>query len=115
MQNSHNVGDCHKYKKDGTLKKAFAEKSMQCKLHNKNVPRKHNTSYVQLSGNIAKLKKSNKKLKPAKRSASAIVTLTMTAMTLIHPEMMGPIALGSEIILVQNVIKLIIMLTLTPV
>jgi hypothetical protein len=29
MQNTHNMGDCHKYEKDGSPKRSFAEKSMQ--------------------------------------------------------------------------------------
>ncbi len=38
-----------------------------------------------------------------------------TATTQTHPEVMGPVALGILIIFVQNVTKLIIVLTLTPV
>ena len=58
--NTHNMGECHKYEKDRTPKKTFTGKSKQC---NRNVPCKHNTSYAQLSVKIAKLEKSNKKLK----------------------------------------------------
>jgi hypothetical protein len=61
--NTHNTGECHKYEKDGTPKKAFAGKSVQHNPHNRNVPCEHNTSYAQLSVKIVKLKKSNKKLK----------------------------------------------------
>jgi hypothetical protein len=67
MQNTHNTGDSHKYEKDDTPKKAFAGKSMQYSLLNRNVLRKHNTSYVQLSAKIAKLEKSNKKIKHANK------------------------------------------------
>ena len=63
MQNTHNTGDCCKYEKDGTPKKAFTGKSAQRNPRNRNAPREHNTSYVQLSAKIAKLEKSNKKLK----------------------------------------------------
>ena len=62
-QKTHNTGDCRKYEKGGTLKKAFAGKSTQRNLHKSNAPRKHNTSYEQLSAKIAKLEKSNMKLK----------------------------------------------------
>ena len=55
-QNTHNTGDCRKYVKDGTPKRAFAGKSAQ-----QGNPR--NRSYPQLSEKIAKLEKSNKKLK----------------------------------------------------
>jgi hypothetical protein len=61
--NTHNTGDCHKYEKDGTLQKSFTGKSAQRNPCNRNALHEHNTSYVQLSAKIAKLEKSNKKLK----------------------------------------------------
>jgi hypothetical protein len=63
MQNTHNMGDCRKYEKDGTPKKAFTGKSAQCNPCNRNASHEHNTSRMQLSMKIAKLDKSNKKLK----------------------------------------------------
>ena len=58
------MGDCHKYEKDSTPKRAFAGKSaQQHNPRNWNVPREHDNSYVQLSAKIAKLEKSNKKFK----------------------------------------------------
>jgi len=65
--NTHNTMEYHKYEKDGTPKKAFAGKGAQCNLCSRNAPREHNTSYVQLSTKIAKLEKSNKKLKCANK------------------------------------------------
>ena len=63
-QNTYNTGDCCKYKKDGTPKRAFAGKSaQQCNPCNRNAPRDHNNSYTQLSTKIVKIEKSNKKLK----------------------------------------------------
>jgi hypothetical protein len=62
-QNTHNTGDCRKYEKDGTLKKAFTGKSAKHSPCNRNALREHNTSYAQLSAKIAKLEDSNKKLK----------------------------------------------------
>ena len=69
VQNTHNTGDCCKYEKDGTLKRAFAGKSMQQQRNprNRNAPRESNNSYAQLSAKIAKLEKSNKKLKRANK------------------------------------------------
>ena len=65
-QNTHNTGECRKHEKDGTPKRAFAGKSMQQRNpHNRNATRKQNNSYTQLSSKIAKLEKSNKKLKHA--------------------------------------------------
>ena len=61
-QNTHHMGNCCKYEKDGTPNKAFAGKSVQRNPHNRNMQRKHN-NYAQLSAKIAKLEKANKKLK----------------------------------------------------
>ena len=65
MQNTHNTGDCKKYNSDGTPKKGFAGKSAQCNPRNGSALRDQKTNYVQLSTKIAKLEKSNKKLKCA--------------------------------------------------
>jgi len=67
MQNTHNMGECRKYEKEGTPKMDFAGKSMQCNPRNRNVPHEHNTCYAQLSMKIAKLDKTNKKLKLANK------------------------------------------------
>ena len=72
MQNTHNTGDCHKYEKDGTPKKAFAWKSVQRNLRNRNMLHKYNISYMQLSAKIAKLEKSSKKLKHANKPPSRV-------------------------------------------
>ena len=68
-QNTHNTGDCRKYEKDGTPKRAFAGKGAQQQRNprNRNAPRESNNSYAQLSAKIAKLEKSNKKLKRANK------------------------------------------------
>ena len=68
-QNTHNIGDCRKYEKNGTPKRAFAGKSVQQQrnLRNQNAPRESNNSYAQLSAKITKLEKSNKKLKHANK------------------------------------------------
>ena len=55
----HDTGDCHKYEKDDTPKKAFAGKSAQQNLCNRVAPCEHNTNYGQLSEKIVKLEKSN--------------------------------------------------------
>ena len=60
---THNTMECCKYEKDGTPKKAFAGKSVERTLHSRDVMRDHNSAYVQLSAKIAKLEKSNRKLK----------------------------------------------------
>jgi hypothetical protein len=59
--------ECCKYEKDGTPKKAFAGKSVERTLHSRDVMRDHNSAYVQLSAKIAKLEKSNRKLKHASK------------------------------------------------
>ncbi len=66
--NTHNTGDCKKFNSDGTLKKGFAGKNAQHPSHNECASRKQNASYVQLSMKIAKLEKSNKKLKRARKN-----------------------------------------------
>jgi hypothetical protein len=68
-QNIHNTGDCRKYAKDGTTNRAFAGKStqQQCNPRNRNATRESNNSYAQLSTKIAKLEKSNKKIKRANK------------------------------------------------
>ena len=58
---------------------------------------------AQLSAKITRLEKSNKKLKHTKKRASVIVTVTAT--TPICPEIMGPVALGIVLKIVQNVTK----------
>ncbi len=64
---THNTGECKKYNSDGTPKKGFAGKSAQQNSHNKSASRDQNASYAQLSMKIAKLEKSNKKLKSTKK------------------------------------------------
>ncbi len=63
------MGDCRKYEKDGTPKRAFAGESAQQQRNprNQNAPHESNNSYAQLSAKIAKLEKSNKKLKRANK------------------------------------------------
>ena len=55
------------YEKDGTPEKSFTGKGAQHNLCSRNAPRKQNNIYAQLSTKIAKLEKSNKKLKCAKK------------------------------------------------
>ncbi len=75
-QNTHNTGDCKKFNSDGTPKKDFAGKNAQHPLRIEHASHEQNASYVQLSAKIAKLEKSNKKLKCTNKSASAITTVT---------------------------------------
>ncbi len=63
VQNTHSTGNCEKYNLDGTPKKGLAGKNAQCNPCNGSVLYKQNTSYMQLSAKIAKLEKSNRKLK----------------------------------------------------
>ena len=65
--NTYNTGDCKKFNSDGTPKKGFAGKNAQHPLHNECASHEQNASYAQLSVKIAKLEKSNKKLKRAKK------------------------------------------------
>ena len=85
------MGEWHKYVTDGTPKKAFTGKSVQRNPHKRNALSKHNTSYAQLSAKIVKLEKSNKKIKHSNKKHKMITTAT--AMTPIHPEAMGLVAL----------------------
>jgi hypothetical protein len=66
-QNTHSTGDCKKYNLDSTLKKGFAGNNVQRKLRNGSAQCDQKINYVQLSAKIAKLEKSNKKLKPANK------------------------------------------------
>ena len=65
--NTHNTGDCKKYNSDGTPKKGFAGKNAQRNPRNENAQREQKSNYAQLSAKIAKLEKSNKKLKRANK------------------------------------------------
>jgi hypothetical protein len=65
--NTRNTMECRKYEKDRTPKKAFIGKGVQRDPHSQNAPHRHNNTYVQLSTKIAKLEKSNKKLKCDKK------------------------------------------------
>ena len=67
MQNTHNTGDCKKCNLDRTPKKGFAGKNTQHNTHNEHTSREQNASYTQLSVKIAKVKKSNQKLKRMKK------------------------------------------------
>ena len=67
MQNTHNTGNCKKYHSDDTPKKGFTGKSAQCSPQNRSSQRNKKTNYAQLSAKIAKLEKSNKKLKHANK------------------------------------------------
>ena len=64
-QNTHNTGDCKKYNSDGTPKKGFEGKNVQRNSCNECASRDQSNSYAQLSTKIAKLEKSNGKLKHA--------------------------------------------------
>ncbi len=63
-QNTHNTGDCKKYNSDGTLKKGFAGKNAQ---RNRSASHNQKSNYVQLSAKIAKLERSNRKLKRTRK------------------------------------------------
>ena len=92
MQNTQNTGDCKKYNSDSTPKKAFAGKSTLHNPCNGSASCEHSTRYTQLYTKIVKLEIFNKKLKCTSKKCKA--------KTLIHPEVMGPVALGSYIIVV---------------
>jgi hypothetical protein len=64
--NTHNTSECRKYDKDGTPKKSFAGKSAQRGSRSGGTQREQ-SNYAQLSAKIAKLEKSNRKLKRANR------------------------------------------------
>ena len=66
-QITHNTGNCKKYNSDGTPKKGFAGKSAQRSPRNESSQRDKKNNYAQLSAKIAKLEKSNKKLKCANK------------------------------------------------
>ena len=66
-QNTHNTGNCKKYNSDGTLKKGFAGKNAQRNPRKESASRNQKTNYAQLSAKIAKLEKSNRKLKRASK------------------------------------------------
>ena len=66
-QNTHNTGDCKKYNLDGTPEKGFVGKSAQRSPRNESSQRDKKNNYAQLSAKIAKLEKSNKKLKRANK------------------------------------------------
>jgi hypothetical protein len=93
IQSTHNMRDCHKYEKDSTPKNAFTGKSMQHNPNNRNVPCEHNTSYAHLTEKIAKLESRTRNSIMQTKSANVITTAT--AMTPIHPEVMGLAALGN--------------------
>ena len=99
MQNTHNTGDCRKYEKDGTPKKAFTGKSMQRTLCSNNAMRSnntthvHNSAYVQLSMKIMKLEKQTGSKSMPARSASMIKKVIAKNPT--HPEVMGTVVLGN--------------------
>ena len=50
----HNTSDCHKYDKDGKLKKGFSKGQ-------------HDSTAAQLSAKVEKLEKANKKLKKSSK------------------------------------------------
>ena len=96
---AHNTMECCKYEKDGTTKKSFAGKSMQCALCSKNMTltnnsiHDHNSVYVKLSVKIAKLKSLTGNSSTPERSTSMITTVTVKTLT--HPEVMDMAALGN--------------------
>jgi hypothetical protein len=60
----HNTSDCHKYDKDGKLKKGFGKGQ-----HGKTaLDKKTASAFAQLSAKVEKLEKANKKLKIKKSS-----------------------------------------------
>ena len=67
MQNTHNTGYCKKYNSDGTPKKGLPGKNAQRNSHNGSASCNQKSNYAQMSAKIAKLEKSNKKLKRASK------------------------------------------------
>ena len=66
VHNIHNTTECCRYEKDSTPKKSFAGKNAQRNLRNGSAQREQN-NYAQFSTKIAKLEKSNKRLKHANK------------------------------------------------
>ncbi len=90
--NTHNTGDCKKYNSDGTPKKGFAEKNAQHNTPNKSAQRDQKSNYALLSAKLLSLKSPTGNSSTQARNASMIMIVTAT--TPMHPEVMGPVALG---------------------
>jgi len=60
---THNTLDCHRYDKDGKLKKGFGKGQRGSRASDKRTA----SAFTQLSAKIAKLKKTNEKLKKSSR------------------------------------------------
>ena len=61
MHTTHNTGECHKYKKDGTLKNGFIKKAAIGQKWHTNGKKDHANSFAQFIECFSKLKKAAKK------------------------------------------------------
>ena len=67
MHTTHNTGECHKYEKDGTLKKSFNGKVAVGAKYNGKGKKDHANSFVQIMERFSKLKKAVKKTHKSSR------------------------------------------------
>ncbi len=77
---THNTGECHKYEKDGTLKKSFNGKAAIGPKHHGNGKKDHTNSFMQfmecfskLDKAVKKTQKSSRKKKLIKNSATLVI------------------------------------------
>ncbi len=64
---THNTGECHKYEKDGTLKKSFNGKAAVGSKCHGNGKKDHANSFAQLMERFLKLEKAVKKTQKSLR------------------------------------------------
>jgi hypothetical protein len=67
VHTTHNTGKCHKYKKDGTLKKSFNGKAAIGAKRSDNGKKDHANSFAQFMERFSKLKKAVKKTQKSLR------------------------------------------------
>jgi hypothetical protein len=64
---THNTGECHKYEKDGTLKKGFSKKAAIGQKCHGSGKKENSNSFVQIMECFSKLKKMVKKAQKSSR------------------------------------------------
>ena len=81
MHTTHNTGECHKYEKDGTLKKGFSGKAaigQTCNGYNK---KENANSFVQFMDHFLQLEKTAKRPRKAHERSN----ITTKIVTLVIP------------------------------
>jgi hypothetical protein len=73
---THNTSECHKYLKDGTLKKGFSKKVAMDKCQG-SVKNDHANSFMQIMEHFPKLEKMVKKAHERRNVAREIATLVI--------------------------------------